>query len=234
MPDRIFREAAWIMHPKLTRLDARARDFLLRFLLVADDYHVFSGDPVVLCARLYPREPRVRPERDVKRYLQTCSRAGVLRCYEANGELLAQAAGEIFCKPGKRGPQKYPMPPEQQELIPQHDNILPMHAAKAAQSPKPARPKDGLPTGPVPKAEVDRLLEEIAAIAGEKEVQENSGMWAIRIQASKRAVMHAIEDFKVRTTDQRNQIRNRAAWLTDRYMRAVLQLGGDSYAAVNS
>ena len=72
-----------------------------------------------------------------------------------------------------------------------------------------------------------KLLGEIAAIVGPTDMQKNGGNWRNRIRHSalyRKALRHAVEDWKVRTPDQRSAIRNPAAWLTDRFMRAIVEI----------
>jgi acyl-CoA reductase-like NAD-dependent aldehyde dehydrogenase len=51
----------------------------------------------------------------------------------------------------------------------------------------------------------------------------NGGMWRTRIRHCK-AVQFALEDWKLRTFEQRTAIVNRAAWLTDRQVRALVEI----------
>ena len=68
------------------------------------------------------------------------------------------------------------------------------------------------------------LLDQLAEILPAREMSNNGGMWRQRIRHNKRAVAYAIEDWKLRTPDQRRAIRNVAAWLTDRHARALVEL----------
>jgi hypothetical protein len=71
------------------------------------------------------------------------------------------------------------------------------------------------------------LLGQIAGILGEVEMEKNGGMWRKRIRrgpAERRALRNTIEDYRLLTPDQRNYIRNRAAWFTDRYQRNLVKV----------
>ena len=64
------------------------------------------------------------------------------------------------------------------------------------------------------------LLDSIRSIVGDTEWQRNGGLWRLRERENPRALYHAIEDWKLRTPDQQRAIKNRGAWLTDRFQRA--------------
>ena len=71
------------------------------------------------------------------------------------------------------------------------------------------------------------LLDQIREILGEAEMKENGGMWRTRIRGGlgkRRALRNTIEDYKIRTPDQRRQIRNLARWFTDRYVRNLVKI----------
>jgi len=63
-------------------------------------------------------------------------------------------------------------------------------------------------------------------------------MWRMRARSghvSAKALKDALEDFYVRTPDERAKIRNHGAWLTDRYERiAIARKTGHSPRVVNS
>lgn len=80
----------------------------------------------------------------------------------------------------------------------------------------------------------EELLDELARILGPKEMLKNGGLWRQRIRHYPRAVAYAIEDYKVRTPDQKRTIKNLPAWLTDRYARALVEIGGYKADATNS
>jgi len=72
-----------------------------------------------------------------------------------------------------------------------------------------------------------QLLGQIAGILGEVEMKKNGGMWRKRIRrgpAERRALRDTIEDYKLRTPDQRRRIRNHGAWFTDRYLRNLVKI----------
>jgi hypothetical protein len=62
-----------------------------------------------------------------------------------------------------------------------------------------------------------RMLQEIL---GDLEMINNGGLWRHYIRECRRGVAYAVEDWKHRTPDQQGTVKNRPAWLTDRYKRA--------------
>jgi hypothetical protein len=73
----------------------------------------------------------------------------------------------------------------------------------------------------------DDWLESLERLLGPKEWKQCGAMWRMRARGSPEdalALRNAIEDFFTRTPEQRNQINNRGAWLTDRYERNAKQL----------
>jgi len=71
------------------------------------------------------------------------------------------------------------------------------------------------------------LLVQLSDILGPAEMKKNGGMWRGRIRggpSERRALRNTIEDFKLRTPDERQQIRKPAAWFTDRYMRNLVEV----------
>lgn len=70
----------------------------------------------------------------------------------------------------------------------------------------------------------DEILDQLAAILPRSEMLRNGGLWRQHIRHNSRAVRYAIEDWKLRTPEQRRAIKNVAAWLTDRHARALVEL----------
>ena len=71
------------------------------------------------------------------------------------------------------------------------------------------------------------LLAEIADVLGESEMKKNGGMWRTRIRGGpteRRALRNTIEDYKLKTPDQRRKIRMVPAWFTDQYMRNLVKI----------
>jgi hypothetical protein len=64
------------------------------------------------------------------------------------------------------------------------------------------------------------LIETVKRFVGEKEFALNGKLWWFYFRQSPKALAYAIEDWKLRTPDQQRLIKNRPAWLTDRYKRA--------------
>lgn len=70
----------------------------------------------------------------------------------------------------------------------------------------------------------EELMDSLTELLPSHEMAKNGGLWRQRINDCPQAVAFAIEDYKVRTPDQRNTIRSLPAWLTDRHKRAFKQL----------
>jgi hypothetical protein len=71
------------------------------------------------------------------------------------------------------------------------------------------------------------LLGEIAAVVGATEMKKNGGMWRMRIRRGakeRRALRNSIEDYKIRTPDQRAKIHDLPAWFTDRYQHNLIKI----------
>lgn len=68
------------------------------------------------------------------------------------------------------------------------------------------------------------LIRSLQEILGEREWLLNANDWRDRILQFRHAILYAIEDWKLRTPEQRRAIKNRGAWVTDRYKRAGGQI----------
>ena len=79
------------------------------------------------------------------------------------------------------------------------------------------------PVGRTASCEED-LIESVREIIGEREFVLNSRLWRHYQRICPRALHYAVEDWKLRTPDQQRAIKNRPAWLTDRYKRALAEL----------
>ena len=71
------------------------------------------------------------------------------------------------------------------------------------------------------------LMRELRALLSEKEMTKFGGMWGKRIKTSPRAVAYAIEDLKLRKDNYHHGIKNRGAWLSNRYtaIKNLFELG---------
>jgi len=83
MPNRIIRDG-WVESTKIDLLDANAERFFIRLCLRADDYGRYHANPLLLKSNLFPLREDVRSA-DITRCLAACEKAGLLRCYNANG-----------------------------------------------------------------------------------------------------------------------------------------------------
>jgi hypothetical protein len=68
------------------------------------------------------------------------------------------------------------------------------------------------------------LIESIRKIVGEREWTANAPLWHWCVNTHRKAVYHALEDWKLLIPDQKRKIRNPAAWLTDRFKRAKAEI----------
>jgi hypothetical protein len=58
-------------------------------------------------------------------------------------------------------------------------------------------------------------------------MERKGGIWLTRIRLGRderRALRDSIEDYKLRTPEQRRRIRNHGAWFTDRYLRNLVKI----------
>ena len=70
-------------------------------------------------------------------------------------------------------------------------------------------------------------LGSLEKLLGEKEWKKCGAMWCMRArsgEASAKALRNATEDFFILTPDERAKIKNRGAWITDRYLRSFEKL----------
>jgi hypothetical protein len=74
------------------------------------------------------------------------------------------------------------------------------------------------------------ILRELEELLGLVEMRANGGEWRLRVRHNARAVLVAIEDMK-QARPRWSEIRNKAAWLYDRYCRALVATGGEKKAA---
>jgi hypothetical protein len=72
------------------------------------------------------------------------------------------------------------------------------------------------------------LLDHLARIMGPSEMVKNAPMWRLRIRSYHLAITGAIKEYYGLLRNERDEIKNRAAWITDRYSK----YGGRSIEAV--
>lgn len=84
MPNRIIREG-WLESSRIDKLDAQGERFFLRLCLKADDFGRYNAAPQLLKSLLFPLKDDLR-NTDMSRCLAACEKAGLVRCYEANGK----------------------------------------------------------------------------------------------------------------------------------------------------
>jgi hypothetical protein len=74
------------------------------------------------------------------------------------------------------------------------------------------------------------LIEAIRTIVGEKDWAEHAPLWRTYFNENRKALYHALEDWKLHD-HRRRPVRNRAAFLTDRFKRAKAEI--ESAASTN-
>jgi len=84
MPSRVIREG-WLESELINKLDANAERFFLRLCLRADDFGRYHANPMLLRSTLFPLRDDVKPA-DVSKWLESCRKAGLLRCYSVEGK----------------------------------------------------------------------------------------------------------------------------------------------------
>ena len=100
---------------RVLTLSAGAERFLLRLMVVADDYLRFIHSLPLLKSRLFPLSPNIR-ETDIALQIAECVQAGVLRCYVADD-------GRSYLKVLVNGQRKkwmksiHPDEPDQQPML---------------------------------------------------------------------------------------------------------------------
>ncbi len=94
---------------------------------------------------------------------------------------------------------------------------------------KPITENDSIRFDSVHASNEEDLIESVRSIIGEKEFQINGRLWQFYYRNCWKAIAYAVEDWKLRTPDQQRAIKNRPAWLTDRYKRAVAEIARSKY-----
>lgn len=94
MPNRILKESI-CTSPSLERLTAEEERFFYRLLVVCDDFGRFDARPAVLRARCFPLLLGTITDAKVARWLESLTRAGLVRLYTVDGHpYLEMAAWE--------------------------------------------------------------------------------------------------------------------------------------------
>ena len=96
------------------------------------------------------------------------------------------------------------------------NNTLPKHIAEILKAPDNRLVFD-----------ISDWMSSLKRLLGEKEWETCGAMWRLRArsgEASAKALRNATEDFFSLTPDQRSKVKNRGAWITDRYMRGFNKL----------
>ena len=99
------------------------------------------------------------------------------------------------------------------------DSLLRLSTESDLTADRPAEPEST-----VASCEED-LIRSIQKIIGQRDWILNEKTYRSYLAESRRAIAYGIEDWKVRTPDQRRKIRNKGAWLIDRFKRALNSIG---------
>jgi hypothetical protein len=106
MPERIIRPGILTSDP-INRLNWAEEVFYRRLMSVIDDYGRFDGRPTVLRANLYPLKLDHVSDSDVRKWLDGCSNAGVIRAYSVDGKEFIEV---LRFNQRIRGNPKWPAP----------------------------------------------------------------------------------------------------------------------------
>jgi hypothetical protein len=198
-----------------------------------DSHWRFSADPRVIRGKCLAMYPDVRPA-DVTRCLDELLAAGlVVRRASEHTKAWVEIADRLRHRRRTfRDPRwgAAETPAEQRELPLGPVALSPPKRARLEAAPRLEQDKKAI-NRLEEKRTINRAVvgeEELIASLGEilppSEMLKNGGGWRSWIRECKRAVQHAIEDWKVRTPEQRGAVKNRAAWLSDRYQRARAEI----------
>ena len=237
MSERAFQctPAAWNRDPILNKASWEAEFLFRRIALECDRYWRIAVDREniahsIRCTCLSPqRRFRAWSLPRVARCLDELLAAGIVRrlvqrerCWLEVGEWLRYAKGSASAiEPERTDQPELKLPASLFALPPA--NGPPNRRSESSHSNATSRTeKDKTSTRAVSGEQ--ELLDQLAEILPAREMSNNGGMWRQRIRHNKRAVAYAIEDWKLRTPDQRRAIRNVAAWLTDRHARALVEV----------
>lgn len=117
------------------------------------------------------------------------------------------------------------LPPTGKTKLPAEGETL-FHAGGNSVSPEPSNELQDTKTSnrALSRAREEELLGELRCILPESEMRNNGGCWRkrCRVFETRRSVEWTIEDYKVRTPSQRDEIKNLPAWFNDRYTRNLV------------
>lgn len=237
MPERAFQctPASWNRDPILNSVSWEAEFLFRRITLECDRYWRLAVDAKNMAHSVRCRALETQRRFDawtlpkVARYLNELLAAGIVRRLVQGERCWLEVAGWLQYVKGSNAHAE-PGRTEQTEMSLQGEfAIVPSPKAESDGTSRShsnertsRREKDKTSTRAVYGEQ--ELLDELAAILPPSEMLKNGGMWRQRIRHNKRAVAFAVEDWKLRTPDQRRAIKNLPAWLTDRHSRALVEL----------
>jgi hypothetical protein len=253
MPERPFLCTPWIWltDSALNSISEEA-ELLFRRLAQNVDKHwrlaVDEHDPAqTIRCRCFEPMKRFRQWSTprIDRCLGELLASGCVQRLSTDGRFWLQVAERLRYVKG-HDPTAMPAPPEQAELIMATPLLLPdpgggngkrerveQRRSERVHDPEVRSKQPAKVTGSLDPPRLlaldaeEGLLAEISICFGMREVVANGGMWRTRMRSSEvslRAIRNAIEDYKVRTPEQRAAIKNRGAWATDRYERNLVEI----------
>lgn len=238
MSERAFQctPAAWNQDRTLNRVSWEAEYLFRRIALECDRYWrvAVDGENIAHSIRCTCFAPQRRfsawslPK--IARYLDELLAAGIVRrlvqrdrCWIEVGEWLRYVKGSASPSVPERTDQPELELPAALFALPPANGPPNRPSESSHSSATSTTDKDKTSTR-AQRARETELLGSLAEILPPREMHQNGGMWRQRIRHNSRAVAYAIEDWKLRTPDQRRAIKNAAAWLTDRHARALVEL----------
>jgi hypothetical protein len=237
--------ANWNRDPVLNSVSWEAEFLFRRISLECDRYWrmTVDGENVAHSVRCRALEPLVRyrawQENKVARLLDELRAAGIVILLCQGGRAWLQVANWLQYAKGS-APEIVPERAEQEEMALPGPELFVVPMRRIRDGPKRAgstdagysahcnertsrEEKDKTSTRPACGIEKE-LLGALAEILPPSEMLLNGGMWRERIRNCAKAVAMAVEDYKLRTPDQKRTIKNLPAWLTDRHERALAEL----------
>jgi len=191
-----------------------------------DSHCRFSDDIEVIRGALLAKRPSIRTEQ-VAHALDELKRASLIHSRSTGAKSWIEIADPYRHRSKSYRDPRFGFMPEPER----EQKELPL--GPVALSPPPARVRiereeEKEPKRVLARSGEDSLLEQIREIVDEKEMEQNGGMWRTRIRHCAKAVRYAIEDWKLRTPASPPIKNSRAAWLTDRYARALVEISSNA------
>ena len=236
MPGRYIREGK-LTSERVDKLSVYAEVYFDRLMLKVDDYGRIQKHPTLLRAALFPLRLDRVSDQDIERWNQECEDAGLLEAFtDLNGKLCIEIGKfNQRVRSESRFPRKAdgsPLPdkclthdgqmhsspntspsPRTNNLITSNESELSAGAISILEQ--------SIGTGDDSKIALNREnpLDSLRKIVGEKEWKQNGKMWMKRCEklTGRQALIFALEDYVVKTPEERAKIENPASYLTARF-----------------